>query len=84
MAEKEDVTRENKVEGFGMRYLLGAIRRIFFQPAKFDNFKDKKNSDYKNCLSSKKQKTLTENLWSSGIVSNFLRGFYLCIGGKQF
>ena len=30
-----------------MRYLLTAIPRIFFQPAKFDNFKDEKNSNYK-------------------------------------
>ena len=26
---------------------LSAIRRIFFHPAKFDNFKDEKISDYK-------------------------------------
>ena len=39
--------RENKGEWFGMRYRLSAIPRIFFQPAKFDNFKDETNSDYK-------------------------------------
>ena len=41
------ITRENKGEWFGMRYLLSAIPRIFFQPAKFENFKDETNSDYK-------------------------------------
>ena len=30
-----------------MRYLLTAIWRLYFHPAKFDNFKDEKKSDYK-------------------------------------
>ena len=33
---------------FGMRYLLSAIWRLYFHPAKFDNFKDGKMSDYKS------------------------------------
>ena len=32
---------------FGMRYLLSAIWRLYFHPAKFDNFKDEKKSDKK-------------------------------------
>ena len=30
-----------------MRYLLTAIWRLYFHPAKFDNFKDEKMSDNK-------------------------------------
>ena len=30
--------------------------KIFFQPAKFDNFKDEKISGFKNCLSFTKEK----------------------------
>ena len=30
-----------------MRYLLTTIWRLYFHPAKFDNFKDEKMSDYK-------------------------------------
>ena len=64
--------RENKGEWFGMRYLLSAIPRIFFQPAKFDNFKDETNSDYKTVSVPKRKKTCwNENWWSSGIMSNF-------------
>ena len=52
--------RENKGEWFGMRYLLSAIPRIFFQPTKIDNFKDEKNSDYKtvSILKNKQKKKL--------------------------
>ena len=39
-----------------MRYLLSAIPRIFFQPAKFDNFKDETNSDYKTVSVPKRKK----------------------------
>ena len=48
--------RENKGEWFGMSYLLRAIPRIFFQPAKFDNFKDETNSGYKTVSFPKKKK----------------------------
>ena len=44
---------------FGMRYLLSAIPRIFFQPAKFDNFKDEKISDCKT-VSVPKRKNLLD------------------------
>ena len=30
-----------------MSYLLNAIWRLYFHPAKFDNLKDEKMSDYK-------------------------------------
>ena len=30
-----------------MRYLISAIRMIFFHLAKFDNFKDEEKTDYK-------------------------------------
>jgi hypothetical protein len=33
---------------FFMRYLLNAVWRLYFHPAKFENFKDEKMSDYKN------------------------------------
>ncbi len=39
-----------------MRYLLSAIPRIFFQPAKFDNFKDEKISDCKTVSVLKRKK----------------------------
>ena len=37
-------------------YLHHINSKLFFHPAKFDNFKDEKISDYKTCLSSTKQK----------------------------
>ena len=38
-----------------MRYLLSAIPRIFFQTAKFDNFKDEKISECKTVSVPKKK-----------------------------
>ena len=52
-------------------YLHHRNSKIFFHPAKFDNFKDEKISDFKTQFH--KAKTCwTENWWSSGIMSNFL------------
>ena len=42
-----------------MRYLLTAILRLYFHPAKFDNFKDEKMSDYKS-VSVAQSKTLLD------------------------
>ena len=43
---KENIlVRENKGEWFEMMYLLGAIRRLWIHPAKFDNFKDEKKTE---------------------------------------
>ena len=42
---KKGAIRENKGELFGMRYLLGAIPRLWIPPAKFDIFKDEKKTD---------------------------------------
>ena len=52
--------RENDGEWFGMRCLLSAIPRIFFQPAKFENFKDETNSDYKTVSVPKRKKRLLD------------------------
>ena len=38
-----------------MRHLLTTIWRLYFYPAKFDNFKDEKNSDYKTVSVSKQK-----------------------------
>ena len=45
--------------------------KIFFHPAKFDNFKDEKISGFKTVSVSQRKKLLTEKWWSSGIMSNF-------------
>ena len=45
--------------------------KIFFHPAKFDNFKDEKISDFKTVSVSQRKTCWTENWWSSGIMSNF-------------
>ena len=39
------MSRENRWEWFGMRYLLSAIPRLWIPPAKFDIFKDEKKTD---------------------------------------
>ena len=74
--------RENKRMWFGMRYLLGAIQRLWIPPAKFDIFKDVKKQT-KNCLSSTKPSTSwSYNSWSSWIMSNVWGRFFLCFGGQ--
>ena len=45
--EKHGGCRENKVEWFGMRYLLSASPRLQIHPAKFDKFKDEKKQPEK-------------------------------------
>ena len=49
---------------FFMRYLLSAIWRFYFHPAKFDNFKDEKMSDYKTASAA-----LTKNCWSKNLLA---------------
>ena len=41
-----------------MRFLLTAIWRVYFHPAKFDNFKDDKISDFKTVLASQRKNLL--------------------------
>ena len=54
--------------------------KIFFHPAKFDNFKEEKISDFKT----DSEKTCwTENWWSSGIMSNFWGEFFYVLGVKK-
>ena len=49
-----------------------AIRRISFHPAKFDNFKDEKMSDYKTVsVAQSKKNCWTENFQAYPIMSNF-------------
>ena len=57
--------------------------KIFFHPAKFDNFKDEKISDFKTVSVSQRKTCWTENWWSSGIMSNFWGEFFYVLGGKQ-
>ena len=64
----------NRVLCSGMLlYLHFRNSKIFFHPAKFDNFKDETISDYKTVAVPQSQ-ILTcraKNSWSSGIMSNF-------------
>ena len=63
---------DNGVPHSGMLlYLHHKIFKIFFHPAKFDNFKDEKISDSKTVSVSQRKTCWTENWWSSGIMSNF-------------
>ena len=56
-----------------------------FHPAKFDNVKDEKISDYKTVSVPIEPKTYwNNNSWSSGIMSNFLGQFFYVLGGKTF
>ena len=57
--------------------------KIFFHPAKFDNFKDEKISDFKTVSVSQKKTCWTENWWSSGIMSNFLGELFYDLGVKK-
>ena len=41
------MSRENRGEWFGMRYLLSAIPILWIPPAKFDIFQDEKKTDKK-------------------------------------
>ena len=55
--------KQNEKQWFFMRYLESAIWRLFFHPAKFDNFIDEKMSDYKTVSVAQSKKTgWTENL----------------------
>ena len=59
--------------------------KIFFHPAKFDNFKDEKISDFKTVFCFTKQKLPgLSNWWSSGIMSNFLVEFFFVFWGSFF
>ena len=49
-------------------YLLTAIWRIYFHPAKFDNFKDEKMSDYKT-VSITQSKNLLD--WKPASLTNY-------------
>ena len=64
-------------------YLHLRDSNIFFHPAKFDNFKDEKISDFKTVSVSQRKKCWTENWWSSGIRATF-EGTFLCFGGQHF
>jgi hypothetical protein len=60
-------------------YLHHRDSKIFFHPAKFDNFKDEKISDFKTVSVSQ-----SKNWLSSGIMSNFLGEFFYVLGVKFF
>ena len=57
--------------------------KIFFQPAKFDNFKDEKFQTLKLSQFQKAKTCWAENWWSSGIMSNFWGEFFYILGGKK-
>ena len=56
-------------------YLHHRDSKIFFHPAKFDNFKDEKISAFKTVSVSK-----SKNWWSS---EQLLRGIFFMFGGGQ-
>ena len=58
--KRQPLSRENKGEWFGMRYLLGAIRRLWIPPAKFDIFIDEKKKQTKKLSQFHKAKYLLE------------------------
>ena len=65
-------------------YLRHRNSKLFFHPAKFENFKDEKISDFITVSISQSKKTCwTENVWSSGIMSNFLGEFFYVLGVKK-
>ena len=68
-----------------MRYLLSAIWRLYFHPAKFDNFKDEKMSDYKTVSVAQSKKMLD---WKPASLINYgllLRAvLFLCFLGQFF
>ena len=51
-----------------MKHLLTAIWRLYFHPAKFDNFKDEKMSDYKT-VSVAQSKNLLD--WKPASLTNY-------------
>ena len=55
-----------------LSYLHYRNSKLFFHPAKFDNFQDEKISDYKTCW--------IEN-W--GDYGQLLRAVLLCFGGQK-
>ena len=66
-----------------MRYLLTTIWRLYFHPAKFDNFKDEKMSDYKT-VSVAQSKNLLD--WKPASLTNFelfLRAVSVFFGQKK-
>ena len=63
---------------FKRYYLLSAIWRLYFHPAKVDNFKDEKMSDYKS-VSVAQSKTLLDKK-----PELLLRAVFLFFGAKEF
>ena len=62
---------------------LSAIWRLYFHPAKFDNFKDEKMSDYKT-VSVTQSKNLLD--WKPASLTNYelpMRAFFLCFLGQK-
>ena len=67
-----------------MRYLLGAIPRLWIPPAKFDIFIDEKRSRLKNCLSFTKQIFAgVKILGLVGLWATFVAVFIYVFGGKK-
>ena len=60
-----------------MRYLLTAIWRLYFHPAKFDNFKVETMSDYKT-VSVARSKNLLD--WKPASLINYGRLFFIFFG----
>ena len=54
-----------------MSYLLTAIWRLCFYPAKFDNYKHEKMLDYKTVSVAQSKNFGTENCQAEPIISNF-------------
>ena len=66
-------------------YLHHKNFKIFFHPAKFDNFKDETTSDYKTVAVPQSQ--ILAGLKTLGpvrLMSNFLGNFFYVLGGKIF
>ena len=57
--------------------------KIFFHPAKFDNFKDEKISDFKTVSVSQRKNLLDWKLVVLWDYEQLLRGVFLCFGGQK-
>ena len=58
--------------------------KIFFHPAKFDNFKDEKNSDYKTVSVPKSQMLAgLKILGLVGLWATFKGSFFMFLGAKK-
>ena len=66
-----------------MRHLLTTIWRLYFYPAKFDNFKDEKISDYKTVSVAQSKKLA--GLKTGGLVGLWatFEGSYFLFGGAK-